>query len=369
MPEAKLAVALLLALAHAAAFAPPSRAQDAPEVPKAETPEIPALSEAVKDTTDSAVIDLSNLRAPLALERRLRSIERTPASDFTAAVHNGTVRLGAFMLAAGDSLERHVLVIRGNADIYGQLRGNLVALDGNVAVHRGGSVGGDIVAFNSTVANDGDVGGTVRIFGPPAPESAAAKPSALKQTGQQLAGTVGMFMTLMALGIAFVLLARPKLEVVADTASHSFARSLLAGFVGQILAVPTLAILVVGLIMSVVGILLLPFAVAAYLLLVGAGVAGGILAVAHSLGETYTRRQVAAGAAASPNSYRYVALGLGALAAPCLIGALFGWVPIIGPLLRTVAFLTVWLALTAGFGAMLLSRGGKRSTFAEWDAQ
>ena len=89
---------------------------------------------------------------------------------------------------------------------------------------------------------------------------------------------------------------RPNLEVVSDTVSHSFGRSFVTGLLGQILLLPTFGMLVVGLILSVAGILLLPFAVAVYALLVVVGVVGGYLAVAHAMGETYTRRRMALGA-------------------------------------------------------------------------
>ena len=88
---------------------------------------------------------------------------------------------------------------------------------------------------------------------------------------------------------------RPNLEVVSDTVSHSFGRAFVTGLLGQILLLPTFGMLIVGLILSVAGILLLPFAVIVYALLVIVGAVGGFLAVAHAMGETYTRRQLALG--------------------------------------------------------------------------
>jgi hypothetical protein len=152
---------------------------------------------------------------------------------------------------------------------------------------------------------------------------------------------------------------------VSDTVSHSFGRSFLTGLLGQILLLPTFGMLVVGLILSVAGILLLPFAVTVYALLMIVGVVGGYLAVAHAMGETYVRRRMALGVVmGSPNSYRYLLIGLGALAAFWLAWAVFGWVPVAGNLIRAVAFLVTWLLGTAGFGAALLSRAGIRENFA-----
>jgi hypothetical protein len=190
-------------------------------------------------------------------------------------------------------------------------------------------------------------------------------PSALETVLQRGAGVVGVFLTLCALGFGLVMFGRPNLEVVSDTVSHSFGRSFLTGLLGQILLLPTFGMLVVGLILSVAGILLLPFAVTVYALLMVVGVVGGYLAVAHAMGETYVRRRMALGVVmGSPNSYRYLLIGLGALATFWLAWAVFGWVPVAGNLIRAVAFLVTWLLGTAGLGAALLSRAGIRENFA-----
>jgi hypothetical protein len=129
--------------------------------------------------------------------------------------------------------------------------------------------------------------------------------------------------------------------------------------------IPTFGMLVVGLVLSVAGILLLPFAVAVYALLVIVGALGGFLGIAHAMGETYTRRRMAMGTLiGSPNSYRYLVVGLGAVAVLWLAWSLFGWVPVAGTLIGGAAFLATWLLATAGFGAALLSRAGIRENFA-----
>jgi hypothetical protein len=122
--------------------------------------------------------------------------------------------------------------------------------------------------------------------------------------------------------------------------------------------------LVVGLILTVVGVLLVPFAVIAFVLLAIAAILGGFLAVAHAMGETYTRRQLAAGMIGSPNSYRYVVTGLVGIAAVWSGWAVFGWVPVAGVVMLGAAALVTWLLATAGLGAALLSRFGARENFA-----
>ncbi|HEX6435367.1 MAG TPA: hypothetical protein VFZ87_14055, partial [Gemmatimonadales bacterium] len=182
---------------------------------------------------------------------------------------------------------------------------------------------------------------------------------------QRTAGVLGVFLTLGVLGFGLVMFGRQNLEIVSDTVSHSFGRAFVTGLLGQILLLPTFGMLVVGLILSVAGILLLPFAVAVFAMLVVIGIVGGYLAVAHAMGETYTRRRMAQGAViSSANSYRYLFIGLLALTSVWGAWALFGWVPVAGSIMWGAAFFVTWLLGTAGFGAALLSRAGVRENFA-----
>jgi hypothetical protein len=175
----------------------------------------------------------------------------------------------------------------------------------------------------------------------------------------------GVFLSLAVLGFGLVMFGRQNLEIVSDTVSHSFGRAFVTGLLGQILLLPTFGMLVVGLILSVAGILLLPFAVAVFAMLVVIGIVGGYLALAHAMGETYTRRRMAQGIViGSPNSYRYLLVGLLALTSLWAAWALFGWVPVAGSIMWGAAFFVSWLLGTAGFGAALLSRAGIRENFA-----
>ena len=321
----------------------------------------------------SAPVDLSDLSKPSEVEGRLAAALRPRDGVMHVTIANGAARLGDFTLGTDQPMDGHLLVVQGDADVYGHLQGNLVTVAGNVFVHDGGVVAGDILALGGEVRHGekGEIGGEVRqlrttsVLAPAAPAPVARAPTALQMVFQRGAGVVGVFLTLCALGFGLVMFGRPNLEVVSDTVSHSFGRSFVTGLLGQILLLPTFGMLVVGLVLSVAGILLLPFAVTVYALLMVVGVIGGYLAVAHAMGETYVRRRMALGVVmGSPNSYRYLLIGLGALAAFWLAWAVFGWVPVAGNLIRAVAFLITWLLGTAGFGAALLSRAGIRENFA-----
>jgi hypothetical protein len=286
-------------------------------------------------------------------------------------VPSGTARRGNFSLGSAESHTGNLLVLEGSADIYGALRGNLVTVEGDVIVHPGGMVSGDVLALGGAVRTlGGEIGGEVRTLEStsvlrPATTAHAEVITPFQSVLRRVAGVLGVFLTLSVLGFGLVMFGRQNLEIVSDTVSHSFGRAFVTGLLGQILLLPTFGMLVVGLILSVAGILLLPFAIAVFALLTVVAIVGGYLAVAHAMGETYTRRRMALGVMiGSPNSYRYLLVGLLALASLWAGWALFGWVPVAGSIIWGTAFFATWLLGTAVFGAALLSRAGIKGNFA-----
>ncbi|HJP57886.1 MAG TPA: polymer-forming cytoskeletal protein [Gemmatimonadales bacterium] len=308
-------------------------------------------------------VELGDLSQPARLEARLAPLARTPAARLRVSVPNGQARLGDYSVGSDQTVRGHLLVLRGDADVYGRVQGNVVTLDGNVIVHSGAVISGDVLAIHGRVREQGGVvDGAIRTLS----AGATAVPlSPVELTLRRLAGLAGVIITLGVLGLGLVAFGRHNLEIVSDTVSHSFGRSFVTGLLGQILLLPTFGMLVVGLVLSVAGILLLPFAIIAYVLLAVVGVVGGYLAVAHALGETWTRRRLAQGTVvATASSYRFLAAGLGAMLVLWAAWAALGWVPVAGDLIRGAAILVTWFLGTAGFGAALLSRAGVRENFA-----
>ena len=323
-----------------------------------------AIQQAPSGGTTISLDDLSN---PAALEPSLRAAAATSPSVLRLTVPGGTARFGDYTIGSGETINGNLLLLRGNAIVYGILNGNLATVDGNITVHPGAVVTGDVLALGGAIQDaGGEIRGEIRTL---TPATAVAATASAPVGGFQLflrnfAGVTGVFMTLVALGFGLVLFGRSNLEVVADTVSHTFGRSFVVGLLAEMLLLPTFGMLVVGLLLSVVGVLLIPFAVLAYGLLLLLGVVGGYLAVAHALGENYTRRRLALGmTATSPNSYRYVMVGLALMMAFWGGWVLFGWVPIAGTMIKIAAILVTWLLATVGFGATLLSRAGVKESF------
>ena len=316
------------------------------------------------------VIDLHDLSDPARVAPALRATATLTGEALRVTVPGGRVRAGDFSVGSADRITGPLLVIHGDAQVYGTVVGNVATVDGDIVLHSGGTVLGDVLAVAGTVrVAGGTVQGEIRTLDrPPTLESAEAEPTplpAVQRVARNVVGVLGVFLGLGAVGLGLVTFVRPPLEIVSDTVTHSFGRALMVGLLGQVLVLPTFGMLVVGLVLSVAGILLVPFAVVVFALLLVAAIVGGFLAVAHAMGETMTRRQMARGLAiASANSYRYVGMGLTGITGLWLVWALIAPVPVAGTMLIALAGLATWLLASVGFGAALLSRFGLRDQFA-----
>jgi hypothetical protein len=150
---------------------------------------------------------------------------------------------------------------------------------------------------------------------------------------------------------------------MADTVSTSFARSFFVGLFTQPLLLPLLGALIVGLTITVIGILLVPVAIVAFAATLAAAVVGGYLAVARVAGSAWMKR-VRGNHGESPlGLLQSIAWGLAIVLAVWLPAILFGWVPVAGDALLVVAALVTWGLATTGLGAAVLTRGGVRTTF------
>lgn len=310
-------------------------------------------------------VNPTKLDQPAALERQLRTALRRPLDETRLTVVGGHARLGHYSVGSAEIVHGHVVVLEGDVDVHGRVEGNIVALDGDIIVHPGASVTGDVLSIGGHVREvGGNISGSIQsLEAVPItdPTSSASVPTVITR---RAAGFVGVFLVLLTLGFGLVTFGRPNLEIVSDTVMHSFGRAFVVGLLGEVLILPTFGMLIVGLVLTIAGALLVPFAIVVYTLLALVAVLGGVFAVAHAMGETITRRRMAQGLKVSPNAYRYLLTGLMALSVTWLAWVLFGWVPLAGGLILSAAAIGTWFVGTVGFGAALLSRGGIREHFA-----
>jgi hypothetical protein len=325
---------LLGAFAAVAAVAPLSAQQSVPS--------------ASRQTMDG------RLRTEILLVRTLfGGIHAPPADSF---------RVGPQEVAAGSTYQGTMAVARGDLAVRGRVTGNAIALHGDVIVYPGGSVGGNAVAVDGRVRTaggvvDGDVrsirGITGSILARTAGSGDAGGPVSTWGAMKQV---LGWFAILVAIGIGVLLFAERNLDIVVRNLDSHFARSFWTGLLAQAAALPALLVILVALAVSVIGILLIPFAVVLYIIALAGLLTLGFLAVARFTGRAFFR-----GARDSRAVHlRSLFVGLIVYLGLWFVAAAFVWNPVAGSVLRAIAVAGSWVGVTVGLGATILSRAGTR---------
>ena len=109
-------------------------------------------------------------------------------------------------------------------------------------------------------------------------------------------------------------------------------------------------------VIAIIGILLIPFAVVAYVVALAGLVTLGFIAVARFTGRAF----VPDGGPSRAAHLRSLFAGLIIYLGLWLLAAAFTWNPIAGAILRAIAVAGSWVALTFGLGAAIVSRAGTR---------
>ena len=271
-----------------------------------------------------------------------------------------SVTAGGRTIAAG-TVTTGTVVARGPVEVFGRVEGSVVSLAGDVTVHRGGVVTGDALAVKGRVnADSGLVGGELRTMSAlPAVIGAVAASADVRTAAQHTMDSVrivsGVFGILLIIAVGVLLFAGPNLEEVTSTLQGRFARAFWYGVLGQLFVLPGLLVLIIALALTIIGILLIPFAVVAYAIAVAGLVTLGFLAVARLVGGAIWR-----GGDASARARVFGALfaGVTVFFALWMVGAAIAWAPLAASVVRAAALAATWAAVTLGLGAAILSRAG-----------
>lgn len=275
----------------------------------------------------------------------------------------GSLPAGPRIVAAGDTVVGTVGARDGTLDVYGVVLGDAVAYEGDVVLHPGSLVAGDAVAVLGRVRLQGGVvGGEARSVRGSLLAPREVEPPT---TAGRLGLVLGWLTFLVVIGVGVLVFASRPLAGVVETLHQSFLRSFLLGMAGQLAAAPALLLLVVGLAVTVIGILLIPFAIVALTL----GAAGlmmlGFLAVAQVVGGALTGGSGSAQLSDRGRTLRALFVGIVAFIALWALAALATRWPVAAAILNGIALTLTWVAVTAGFGAALQSRGGTRRAVPE----
>ena len=274
-----------------------------------------------------------------------------------------SIHVGGLRVAPGQRIVHDVVVAQGNLEVFGTIEGNAVAIGGDVILHPGSLVTEDAIALRGQVTANGKVNGEIRIVSalPDPPRRAERTLTPIDATKRALGVSLGSFVVLMAIGIGVLLLARPNLEAIAETIQNGFSRSFAIGLLGQLALLPGFLLLTLALaIVVIVGWLLAPFALVAYLTAAVGALALGFLAMAYVIGAALLQRRSAVTALAAGSPARFLFAGLALFLGIWLLSSALTWAGFVGDMVRVGAIALTWVAVTVGFGATLASRAGTR---------
>lgn len=368
--------------------------EDALEPPAATPPQEPA------EPGEAVLPETAVLRSLLGRIDRIRglaeALEGTGAEDVEHLFIDRAV-----VVEADEELTGSVVVVDGDLDLHGRIDGDVVVVEGSIRVREGSRITGEVRVVNARVYRDGGVvDGGVRSVTVPAEweEMKIPDPEEIRQEirdelrselrreirsergrdggffqpfwqiGQALGDIIKNLFTigiLALLGMALIHFAGPNFDVVTDAARRAPLRAGMVGMAGAFLVIPVWILGGIALLISIVG---WPVLLAwAPLFPVAAGFAAlaGYLAVARNVGEWVAEQRFPwlDDRIRASNRVHGVVAGVAALMTAFVLAnvASIGrpWLGFLEGLFIAVGTVATVLALVVGFGAVLLTRGGR----------
>jgi hypothetical protein len=276
-----------------------------------------------------------------------------------------SILMGSSRIAAGDTVRGSLVVYGGALELGGVVDGSVAVVGGDLIVIDGAVITGSASAVGGTVrVIGGQVAGEIRSLTSSAPGSTAtavdeldpasvkvvAEPDAATRTWRSMKLVGAVFSLFLVLGVGVLVFSQPTLDTVGRALQDRFASAFWLGLLAQFAILPLLLLVVTALALSIVGILLIPFAVVAYVIAIAGLLALGFLAAAR----------LAGGAFGSRHAVQSRGAGLQALVAGLLmyfgvwmVAAGLSWHPLAGTAARAVALAVTWVAITLGLGAII----------------
>jgi hypothetical protein len=264
------------------------------------------------------------------------------------------VNTGDLTIPAGATTSGSVMAIRGDLNVYGNVDGAATAILGDVIVHDGGRVRGTAVALGGHVRNEGgSILGVIKDVGATHNRSTVSFGGRPRTTLGSLAAAFLWLVVLLLVGTFVLFFLRDYFARAVEVITNDTGRSLLTGVLGGLASIPALIALVVLMAITVVGVFFIPIGVAAFLIALSGIAILGFLAVAHVAGIAIAGKRNAETAAGQELQFLYT--GILAFSALWIVAAAFTWFPILGSILRMLAFSVTFVAVATGFGAVILS--------------
>lgn len=265
---------------------------------------------------------------------------------------------GDLSIPAGATVAGPVAAAYGTVHVRGRVEGDVFAFGGDVVVHSGGEVTGSARAVQGKVILEGGlVRGAMRASSPLSRAPSVAPPlTGTAAVQHSLKLTAAWFTVVLLVGLGVIMFSGAQLEAVVQTLEYRFTSAFFLGIAGQLGMLPALVLVCAALALTLVGVLLVPFAIVAFVLAVAGLITLGALAAATVAGHALVRE----GSNVRLRAIRSIMLGALLLVLPWIAAALLVNTEWAGMLVRLLAVALTWVAATAGFGAALMARGGVR---------
>ncbi len=309
---------------------------------------------------------------------------------------------------ADERIDGSLVVIEGDVRVAGVVDGDVVVIDGTLNMLPGARILGDVRLVDGQVVRDEDateiMGRVVDVQGSQQDREAELRDRLREEIRRELhdrsrrtvRGSSGnrsyrlhnpfqavfrgiggviedliVALLLVLAGAGVVAFAPDHLETVAETARRSPGRAAVVGMAGAFLLLPVWILGGVALAVSIVGIPVLIAWIPLFPLAAAAGGVLGYLAVARNVGEWLVERRLPYTGWIRPSNALYVLTGgILALLAAFIVADALSILPFVG-VLRGLLLFAGWvgtvLAVAIGFGAVLLTRAGRRSEYAPLD--
>jgi MFS family permease len=269
---------------------------------------------------------------------------------------------GGLTIGAGQHESGNVATVDGPLDISGTVDGNAIAVNGDIVLHPGAHVRGSAFATNGVVRMDGaggQVDGEIRsIEGSVGPGYArvATAEAAHDSRWHAVRIAVAAFGLVLMLSIGVLTFAEEQLDNVTATLSDQFGRSAWYGFVGEIALLPAMLVMIVALAITIIGAVAIPFAIIGFVVLAVGAAALGFMAVAEAGGTSILRSQSQASLTARGAQLRAIVTGISIFGGLWILTAIIGADFMLGTIIRAIVLILTAVAVTVGFGAVLLWR-------------
>ena len=299
------------------------------------------------------------------------------------------------LIPADETVAGTMVVIDADLTVEGRIEGDVVVVEGSIRVREGGQVTGDIRLVDSRYDGVDESSLDGRIIRIESDDEDLAEFGDLEDLEERIRdevrgelrrefrgfspfrsltrgigdvfGDVMALLIIAILALGVVYFAKDNLELVADTAQRSPMRAGMVGVAGAFLVLPTWVLGCVALVVSVVGIIALPFWLLLFPIAVALGAGLGYLAVARNIGEWVAAKEISGLEWMKPtNTFYAVVTGVGTLIAFSVASNILDILPFFGffsGLFATLGAMATAATFLIGFGAVLLTRGGRQAEF------